>query len=228
MRIVCTFMYIYRPRSTRRYAPRVLAAMKDDRVEELKRKKKKWNAVTETAWPERVKAALLLPTNTRASPGKDSVSIAYGVRREKMILQKPKKQLMEELRALYRDEDPPSVSTLLTLIPANFVRPTARDRQANACVKHSNLTHLSKALRPVLPSLPSASRELAGLVMCPPSETNVFSLLDPLTWRRECALRCSTISEYSSTAEPGDGQARRGTLSSVVLLIYNVSVHQQH
>ena len=167
----------------------MLVALKEGTIEELKRRKKRKTAVTETEWPERVREWLNLPNNTRMHPGKATVSVAHGVRKPKIWLQKTRRVLMEELREQYLDEDPPSVSTLLTLIGKNYLRPGEGDRENNVCVKHSNMTHKVKKLRPLDPSLPTSSRELSGLVMCPPSETNVFSLQDPLTWKEACALR---------------------------------------
>ena len=171
------------------FAKSVLVAMEKGDLEDIKKRKKKRTAVTETEWPTRIMEALMLQENTRMHPGKATCSVAYGVRKEKIWLRKTKRQFVEELRKKYEDEDPPSVATLLTLIPKNFRRPGEKDRENNVCVKHSNMGHLTRKLRPALPSIPSSSRELSALVMCPPSDSNPYSVLDPLTWNKECALR---------------------------------------
>ena len=171
------------------YAKRVLKAIEDGTVDDLKRRAKRKTAITETEWPERVIEALLLPTNSRAQPGNAFVSVAYGVRKPKMWLRKSKLKFVQELLAKYGDEALPSVSTMFTLIPKNYVQPGEGDRENNCCVGHSNMYHMSKNLRSVIPSLPSHSRELSCLVMCPASPSNLRDIWDPLTWRRECALR---------------------------------------
>ena len=103
--------------------------------------------------------------------------------------QKPKKQIIEELKEQYKEETQFSVSTLLTLIPKNYVAPGEGDRECNVCVKHTNEENLTRKLRAFDPSLPTSSRELSALVMCPPSPTNVFSVMEPLTWNQKCSLR---------------------------------------
>ena len=183
-------------RSSSSFAKKILTAQKEGKVEELKVRSKRRTAVSETVWVRRMAEWLELPEHVRTQPGVAKVSVAYGVRREIFWLLKPKKQLAEELRAKYRaegEERLPCVSTLLTLIPSNYRRPREQDRLRNVCVKHSNLTHMVRKLRPLLPDLPTSSAELSGLAMCAPSPANMFTLASPLTWRRECALRsCSS------------------------------------
>ena len=176
-------------RCSKTYAKRILTAVKEGTVEDVKKRKKQKTAITETEWPQRILDALLLPVNTRMQPGTASVSIAYGVRRPKIWMRKPKYQFLREVREQYPEETWPSLSTLRQLIPANYLRPKEGDRECNVCVRHSNLEKSSKAVRLWIPSLPVHSREQCALVMCPPSPSNVFSVMDPLTWRMECALR---------------------------------------
>ena len=177
------------PSSSYNFCKKVLAAMKGGTLEDLKKRKKKKTSVTETEWPERIMAALEMPENTRMQPGNSSVSVAYGVQKPKIWLQKPKKQIIEELKEQYKEETQFSVSTLLTLIPKNYVAPGEGDRECNVCVKHTNEENLTRKLRAFDPSLPTSSRELSALVMCPPSPTNVFSVMEPLTWNQKCSLR---------------------------------------
>ena len=176
-------------RCSRKFGKRVLVAMREDRVEEMKERKRRRTCVVGSVWQERVNEALFLQSNTRTVPGKASVSVAYGQRRPKILLLRSKRDIAQEIRQAHMAEGPPCLSTILTLFPANFVRPTERDREANACVRHSNLWQLVKGLKGYLPSLPSSSRELAAMVMCPPSATKVYSVLEPLTWVEACALR---------------------------------------
>ena len=176
-------------RCSRKFAKRVLVAMGEERVEEMKKRKTRRTCVVGSVWQERVNEALYLQTNTRTVPGKASISVAYGQPRPRILLLRAKRDIAQDIRQEHMAERPPCLSTLLTLFPANFVRPTERDREANACVKHSNLWQMTKGLRPYLPALPSSSRELAGKVMCSPSTTSPYSLLEPLTWREACALR---------------------------------------
>ena len=176
-------------RCSKNYAKRILTAVKDGTVEDVKKRKKQKTAITETEWPKRILDALLLQVHTRMQPGGATISIAYGVKRPKIWMKKAKYQFLREVREQYPDETWPSLSTLRQLIPANYLRPKEGDRENNVCVRHSNLEKQSKGLRPFIPSLPVHSREQCALVMCPPSATNVFSVMDPLTWRKECALR---------------------------------------
>ena len=199
-----TVIIITISRSSHTFAKSVLVAMRDGQEEELKRRKVRRTAVTNTVWPERVMERLLLPTTSRTQPGGAKVSVAYGVTRPKMFLNLPKEDIVQQLREEYREEvpPPPSLSTLLTLIPANFLQPREADRESNVCVKHANITHLVMALRPVIPSLPVSSKELSSLVMCSPWHPPMaaptpwhppmvrpYTTEDPLTWPTACALR---------------------------------------
>ena len=201
MIMVITLMVTLCVRCSYTWAKKVLKAMEAGKVKELARKRKRRTAITETEWPARVMEALLSPHNVRMTPGRTSVSVAHGVRKPLGLLLKTRRQIVEEVREKVRkermeereegeeEEKLPSIATLLTLIPKNFRQPKERDRVNNVCTKHSNMTHLVSKLRPVLPSLPLSSRELSGLVMCPPSTEKPFTLDQPLTWRKECALR---------------------------------------
>ena len=166
--------------------------MDEGKVDDVKKRKKNKHAISETEWPERIREALQLQVNTRMNPGNASISLAYGVRAPKIFMRKSKIELLRELRAAYSHEDVPSVVTLLTHIPKNYMHASEADRENNLCVKHSNLEHSVAGMRPYVPSLPATSRELAGLVMCPASGTNVFDIMKPLTWNKECALRSET------------------------------------
>ena len=141
------------------YAKKVLSAMKDGRLEDIKKRAKKRTAISEGVWPDRVREALQLQRNTRMVPGNRTVSMAYGVRRPLIHMRRSKIAMLKELREQYEHEGPPSVSTLLTLIPANYKHPGEKDRECNCCVQHCNLWHCGKALRPLVPSLPVSSRQ---------------------------------------------------------------------
>ena len=114
-------------RCSKTYAKRILTAVKEGTVEDVKKRKKQKTAITETEWPQRILDALLLPVNTRMQPGTASVSIAYGVRRPKIWMRKPKYQFLREVREQYPEETWPSLSTLRQLIPANYLRPKEGD-----------------------------------------------------------------------------------------------------
>jgi hypothetical protein len=176
-----------------KYAKRLLTAIKENKVEEMKTKKTKKTAITESDWPRRVAAALQLPTNVRFNPGAGSVSLSYGKRASKVFMEKSKVVFVREVLAEYKElnpeEESPCMSSMLCLIPANYRQKKEADRENNVCPSHSNMDHLVGKLRPIVPSLPTSSKELSGLVMCPPSATNIFSLAKPLTWNRACSLR---------------------------------------
>ena len=139
-------------RCSKNYAKRILTAVKDGTVEDVKKRKKQKTAITETEWPKRILDALLLQVHTRMQPGGATVSIAYGVKRPKIWMKKAKYQFLREVREQYPDETWPSLSTLRQLIPANYLRPKEGDRENNVCVRHSNLEKQSKGLRPFIPT----------------------------------------------------------------------------
>jgi hypothetical protein len=170
--------------------------MDEGKVDDVKKRKKNKHAISESEWPERIREALLLQVNTRMNPGNASVSLAYGVRAPKIFMRKSKMELLKELRAAYSHEVVPSVVALLTHIPKNYMHAKEADRENNVCVKHSNLEHIVLGLRPYVPSLPATSREIASLVMCPASDSNVIDLMAPLTWNRKCALRSETTNDW--------------------------------
>ena len=170
----------------------MLVAIKEGKVEELKVVKRR-SSLSESEWPQRIAAALMLSENVRFNPGASSVSLSYGRRAPKIFMEKSKLVFVKELQEYYKELDPAEHcfcrTSLLSLIPGNYRQTKEADRENNICPKHSNLSHLLKKVRPVVPSLPSSSTEIAGLAMCSPSAAQPFTLHKPLTWRKECALR---------------------------------------
>ena len=170
----------------------MLVAIKNGKVEELKVVKRR-SSLLESDWPKRIAAALMLSENVRFNPGAGSVSLSYGNRAPKVFMEKSKlvfvKELQEYYKELNKDEHCFCRTSLLSLIPGNYRQTKEADRENNVCPKHSNLSHLLKKVRPVVPSLPSSSTEIAGMAMCAPSAAQPFTLHKPLTWRKECAIR---------------------------------------
>ena len=133
-----------------------------------------------------IKEFVLNSDNSRPVPGKETVSIKYGVRREKYLLQKSKYDIAREFKALH-PECPFEPSVLIREFPQNAVTPTNRDNERNSCPTHANVRRLVKALHKigVAKEIPVSCREMAWCMMC--QDTVGVNMHDPVSYRRQCA-----------------------------------------
>ena len=139
-----------------------------------------------TPWMDKIKEFVLSSDNSRPVPGKASVSIKYGVRREKYILQRTKHAIAKAFKEQYPD-CPFEASVLIREFPQNAVTPTSRDMERNTCPTHANVRRLVKALHKigVAKEIPVSCREMVWCIMC--HETPGINVHDPVSYRRECA-----------------------------------------
>ena len=139
-----------------------------------------------TPWMDKIKEFVLSSDNSRPVPGKASVSIKYGVRREKYILQRTKHAIAKAFKEQYPD-CPFEASVLIREFPQNAVTPTSRDMERNTCPTHANVRRLVKALHKigVAKEIPVSCREMVWCIMC--HDTPGINVHDPVSYRRECA-----------------------------------------
>ena len=139
-----------------------------------------------TPWMDFIKEFVLASDNSRPVPGKETVSIKYGVRREKYILLKSKYDIAKAFKLKYPDCKF-EASTLIREFPQNAISPTSRDMERNSCPTHCNIRRLNKALHKigVAKEVPVSCREMVWLIMCNDSEG--ANIHEPVTYRRECA-----------------------------------------
>ena len=97
---------------------------------------------------EAIKNYVLKPENTRAAPG-ETVSIKYGVRRTKFILQKSRMTIAQEFLSAYSDCDCSfKASTVVREFPQNAVTDSSRDRKRPAVRTTAIFVELSKSYMP--------------------------------------------------------------------------------
>merc|ERR1711888_524096 len=121
---------------------------------------------------ERLTVFLSNPEHTRALPGHNTVSVAYGCRKQKFLLKKSK----DELLTVFKEENPDvsiSKKVLLRDWPANFVPPTQKDEQRNVCPLHSNFRRCLEGLQKAgcAHNLSKSVREICFTTICPSPES---------------------------------------------------------
>ena len=177
------------------FSRKVLLAIESGSEQQLFVNVKRRGSIAITQWPQILKEYFLQPENSRAVPGHETVSIRYGVRVEKFLLLRSRKEVVRSFKELHPD-CPFSDKILFRESPQNVVTPTKRDLIRNACPLHSNARHQHEALRKVglLKDVSSSCRDMASSVIC---HHENFSPLEPLTWKEDCALRkCPDCPKY--------------------------------
>ena len=172
--------------STRKFASKVLKAVELEKTESLFKRQNRSNSICSTDIPERLIEFLSNAEHSRALPGNETVSVAYGKRLPKFLLKKSKSELAD----LFKKENPDITFSTRILIrewPANFVPPSHKDQERNVCPLHSNLRRCHDGLRQVgaAGDLPRSVRAMCAKTMCQDKE---FDPLIPISWPRDCAL----------------------------------------
>ena len=176
--------------SSVKFAAKILTAVDQDKTEDLFKRKTRCNSICDTDIADRLTEFLTNAEHSRALPGNETVSVAYGRRMPKFLLKKSKKELAEA----FRKENPDVVFSTRLLLrewPANFVPPSSKDQERNVCPIHSNFRRVYDGLRKVgaAGNLPKSVRAICGLTMC---KDRPFDPLVPTTWPVQCALgQCS-------------------------------------
>ena len=127
------------------FAKKVLEAIHTNTEEDMYEQNIRNDSIKFTAWMGIIKDFVLSSENSRPIPGKETVSIKYGVRREKYLLQKSKHEIASDFNKLH-PECPFEASTLIREFLQNAVTPTSRDMERNSCPTHSNIHRRVKAL----------------------------------------------------------------------------------
>ena len=171
------------------FAKKVIEAVEKGEESSLLKRNMRCDTLLGTDWPSKLKSYVIQPENSRAVPGKEQVSIRYGVRHAKFVLLKSKQEIAENLKKLYPDCEF-KTSTLIREFPPYAVTATARDTNRNTCPIHANVRHIVKSVNKLLKKekidlLPASCRQLSTTIMC----SNDFVTNDPLSWKRECAMR---------------------------------------
>ena len=182
--------------SSAKFASKVLTAVSNNNTEDLFKKKTRSNSISDTDIPDRLTEFLTNAEHSRALPGNESVSVAYGRRMPKFLLKKSKIELAEA----FKKENPDvtfSTRLLLREWPANFVPPSSKDQERNVCPLHSNLRRVFDGLRKVgaAGNLPKSVRAMCSLTIC---QDHPFDPLVPLSWPPQCALgQCAHCPDLS-------------------------------
>ena len=115
-------------------------------AESLFKRRIRRDSIQSTDIPTKLLEFLSSPEHSRALPGHETVSVAYGVRKPKFLLKKSKLELL----GIFKKENPEvnfSSRVLLREWPAHFVPASHKDQERNVCPLHSNLRRCLDGLR---------------------------------------------------------------------------------
>ena len=177
-----------------KYARKVLNAITEGKESELLAlRAERCDSIHVTGWPSKIAEFVLRPENARATPGNDTVSVSYGVRKPKYILLHSRNKIAGDFKAANPDCKF-SISTIKREFPQNAVTATSRDNERNTCPVHANIRRIVTALNNVLRKnslsmIPSSCRELCTHVMC---SSNLVSNEEPISWVETCVLGTCT------------------------------------
>ena len=187
------------------YAKRVLVAVRNKSEKKLFKRTSRKDSIVNTEWPNLLRSFLDQPTYSRPVPGKDSVSVQYGIRVPKILMLKSKIKILQE----FKDQNPDcpfGVGTLMREIPKQYVCTGPRDFNRNVCVLHTNMRQIIKHLlkQELLLDVINSCRYIAAISLCTTDPT--FNPLAPLTWKERCVTgNCPDCPDYSLTC-PEDKQ----------------------
>ena len=173
-----------------KFSRKVLTALKSGKEDQLRvLRKERFDSIHVTEWPSKITEFVFRPENSRATPGQDTVSVSYGVRKPKYLLLHSRNKIANDFKTAYPDCKF-SVSTIKREFPPNAITPTTRDNERNTCPTHANMRRIVRALNNTFRKnnvelLPSSCRELCTRVMC--SSPSVASE-EPTSWVESCVL----------------------------------------
>ena len=225
--------------ASHKFVAKVLSAVREGSETELFRRKLRKDSLRGSSALDELVLFLQEERNSRSCPG-STVSVAYGVRRDKFLLSDSKKNLLK----LFIEENPQhnfKTSVLLKAWPMNFRTPSRRDRIRNACPVHSNFRRLQQALQSagVGANIARSFRAASALAMC----DNVDKVsLDPLTWSFLCASgQCSECPQPPLHVKEGDdmstlvvftqwkkGPSGRAAIKLTINSLFQVSMSISH
>ena len=132
---------------SRKFAAKVISAVRMGKEKDLYRRKIRSDSLRGSTVMEDLVLFLQEERNARSCPG-STVSVAYGVRRNKFLLCDSKRNLIK----LFLSEYPQykfKTSVLFRSWPRNFKTPNSHDRVRNTCPGHSKFRRLQLALHSV-------------------------------------------------------------------------------
>ena len=192
-----------------KFARKVLNAVATGAEEQLRNlRKERFDSIHVTEWPSKISEFVFRPENSRATPGQDTVSVSYGVRKPKYILLHSRTKIAQD----FKNANPEckfSISTIKREFPPNAITPTTRDNERNTCPTHANVRRIVRALNNIFRKnnvdlLPSSCRELCTKVMCLSASV---SSEEPISWVESCVLgSCSLCPKLDITYPPELGQ----------------------
>ena len=182
------------------YANRILKAIEEGKEESLFERATRKDAIKASEWPQRLAEFAKLPSNSRGCPGKETISIAYGVRVPKYLLVKKKKDVLQSFLTI-NEGCTFGAKTLDREWPQNVVTPTSRDLQRNVCPIHANARRLQTCLKKNLDvDIPTSVRLMCASSICVKPGCDV---LDPLTWDANCVdAKCRDCPQQETYVSP--------------------------
>lgn len=155
----------------------------------LQLRKTRFDSIHVTEWPSKIVQYVFRSENSRAVPGEETVSVRYGVRKQKHILLRSRNDIAKDFKKEY-PECQFGISIIKREFPANAVTATTRDNERNTCPTHANIRRVVKSINKILrknqlTALPHSCRELCSKVMC---MSDQVSITEPVTWNTECVL----------------------------------------
>ena len=116
-----------------KFARKVLTALKSEEDDQLRvLRKERFDSIHVSEWPSKITEFVFRPENSRATPGQDTVSVSYGVRRPKYLLLHSRNKIANDFKTAYPDCKF-SVSKIKREFPPNAITPTTRDNERNKC-----------------------------------------------------------------------------------------------
>ena len=163
---------------SRNFAKSVLEAVENNTFESFVSRKVQCDSIhANRLWTDKITTFVLKPENTQPVPGREQVSIKYGVRRPKFLLRKPRAVIASE----FLDENPTCPFKSSTII-REFPR---KDKKRNSCPYHCNARRLVNALHTndVAKSIPTSCRGMVLLCMC--TDESITAAV-PTLWNKHC------------------------------------------
>ena len=159
-----------------KFAVNFISAVREGKESELFRRSIRKDALRGSSVLDDLVLFLQEERNSRSCPGA-TVSVAYGVRRDKYLLCDSKKNLLK----LFMEENPQhrfKTSVLLKGWPRNFKTPSSRNRIRNCCPIHSNFRRLQQALLSagVGSNITRSCRAASALTMCDKANISPYPL----------------------------------------------------
>ena len=175
---------------SRKFAKSVMEAVESDNLNDFMKRSTRADSIhADRHWTDLIAQFVLKPENARAVPGKETVSIKYGVRRPKYLLRKTRATIAAEFLSA-NPTCPYKSSTIMREFPQNAVTASSKDKKRNSCPYHCNARRIIQALHmnDTAKEIPISCRGMSMLHMCPDESIEAN---EPTQWNRECAAgRC--------------------------------------